>query len=156
MLKRREWIQFASASMLVAASGCGTILYPERRGQPHGRLDWGVVLLDGLGLIFFFVPGIVAFAVDFATGAIYLPPDDYVPGVPLYGSQLRRINTESPEPSLAEIETLVSRTLAQPIRLKPGGYHTEPLAKLDDFWRCHHHHHQFLAPHSQPGESTHS
>jgi hypothetical protein len=29
--------------------------------------------LDGLGLLCFFVPGVVAFAVDFWTGAIYLP-----------------------------------------------------------------------------------
>lgn len=53
---------------------CGTILYPERRGQPAGRIDVGVAVLDGLGLLIFFIPGIIAFAVDFATGAIYLPP----------------------------------------------------------------------------------
>ena len=52
---------------------CGTILYPERRGQKAGRLDVGVVLLDGLGLLFFLIPGVIAFAVDFATGTIYLP-----------------------------------------------------------------------------------
>ncbi|MBW2133447.1 MAG: hypothetical protein JRG88_13125 [Deltaproteobacteria bacterium] len=34
----------------------------------------GVAVLDGLGLLIFFIPGIIAFAVDFATGAIYLPP----------------------------------------------------------------------------------
>ena len=64
---------------------CGTILYPERRGQMAGRLDVGVVLLDSVGLLFFLIPGIIAFAVDFSSGAIYLPagstasfnPDDY-------------------------------------------------------------------------------
>ena len=48
-------------------------MYPERRGQRTGTLDPGIVLLDGLGLLLFFVPGVIAFAVDFATGAIYLP-----------------------------------------------------------------------------------
>jgi hypothetical protein len=148
MLNRREWIRLASVATLAAASGCGTILYPERRGQPHGRLDWGVVLLDGLGLIFFFIPGIIAFAVDFATGAIYLPPEHYVPGVPLYGTQLRRIKTDTPEPTLEQVETVVSRAIAQPIQLETGVYHTEPLAQLDDFWRCHHRHHE---THTPPG-----
>lgn len=55
-------------------SGCGTILHGDRVGQPHSRdIDWKVAALNGLGLAFFFVPGVVAFAVDFYTGAIYLP-----------------------------------------------------------------------------------
>jgi hypothetical protein len=62
------------ATTLFNAS-CGTILYPERRGQPAGKIDAGVAVLDGIGLIFFLVPGVIAFAVDFATGAIYLPPE---------------------------------------------------------------------------------
>jgi hypothetical protein len=61
------------AVILCSVMGCGTILYPERRGQPAGPIDAGVVLLDAVGLLVFFVPGVVAFAVDFATGAIYLP-----------------------------------------------------------------------------------
>ncbi|MFI4916145.1 MAG: polyribonucleotide nucleotidyltransferase [Phycisphaerales bacterium JB060] len=64
-----------SATVLQAA--CGTILYPERRGQDaKGDLDIGVVLLDGVGLLFFLIPGIIAYAIDFSTGAIYLPPDE--------------------------------------------------------------------------------
>ena len=56
------------------AVGCGSLLHSERCGRPHGgRIDWKVAALDGLGLIFFFVPGVIAFVVDFSTGAIYLP-----------------------------------------------------------------------------------
>lgn len=58
------------ASQLAA---CGTLIYPERQGQSGGKLDLGVVALDALGLLFWFVPGVVAFGVDFITGAIYLP-----------------------------------------------------------------------------------
>lgn len=53
--------------------GCGTILYPERKGQMNGKIDPTVMLLDAVGLLFFLVPGIIAFAIDFSNGSIYLP-----------------------------------------------------------------------------------
>lgn len=62
--------------------GCGTLIHGERRGRPHSdQLDWSIVLLDGLGLLCFFIPGVVAFVVDFSTGAIYLPAE---PSFPVY------------------------------------------------------------------------
>lgn len=60
-------------TLIISLSGCGTLLHPERKGQISGRLDPSIVLLDAIGLVFFLVPGVVAFAVDFATGTIYLP-----------------------------------------------------------------------------------
>jgi len=62
-----------SAVLMIELAGCGTILYPERKGQKDGRIDPGIAVLDGLGLLFFIIPGVIAFAVDFTTGAIYLP-----------------------------------------------------------------------------------
>jgi hypothetical protein len=62
-----------SAVLVIELAGCGTILYPERKGQKDGRIDPGIAVLDGLGLLFFIIPGVIAFAVDFTTGAIYLP-----------------------------------------------------------------------------------
>jgi hypothetical protein len=62
-----------AAALTLDLSGCGWALYPERRGQTAGRIDPAVAILDGLGLLLFVVPGVVAFAVDFTTGAIYLP-----------------------------------------------------------------------------------
>lgn len=61
-------------ALTLALSGCGTILHPERKGQISGRIDPGVAVLNGIGLLFFFVPGVIAFAVDFSNGTIYLPP----------------------------------------------------------------------------------
>lgn len=58
---------------LLSQSGCGTLIYPERRGQTSGRIDPAIAILNGVGVLLFIVPGLVAFAVDFATGAIYLP-----------------------------------------------------------------------------------
>ncbi len=60
-------------SLVLSLAGCGTIIYPERRGQTGGRIDPAVAILDGVGLLVFLVPGLIAFAIDFATGAIYLP-----------------------------------------------------------------------------------
>ena len=59
--------------LIAQLSGCGTIMYPQRRGQTGGKVDAGVAVLDGVGLLLFLVPGVVAFIVDFSTGAIYLP-----------------------------------------------------------------------------------
>ncbi|QUX96302.1 polyribonucleotide nucleotidyltransferase [Marinomonas sp. CT5] len=63
----------AAALLITQITACGTLLYPERRGQTNGQIDVGVAALDAIGLLFFFVPGVVAFGVDFVTGAIYLP-----------------------------------------------------------------------------------
>jgi hypothetical protein len=63
----------AAALLITQVTACGTLLYPERRGQTSGQIDVGVAALDAIGLLFFFVPGVVAFGVDFMTGAIYLP-----------------------------------------------------------------------------------
>ena len=54
-------------------TACGTLLHPERRGQMPGQIDPSIAILDGIGLLFFVIPGLIAFAVDFSTGAIYLP-----------------------------------------------------------------------------------
>ena len=72
---RRSLLQrlcgFASLPLL---SSCGTFIYPERVNQKaHGGLDPAIVILDGIGLIFFIIPGLIAFAVDFGTNSIYFP-----------------------------------------------------------------------------------
>lgn len=54
-------------------SACGTLFYPERRGN-NSEIDPTVAILDGIGLLFFIVPGVIAYGVDFTTGAIYLSP----------------------------------------------------------------------------------
>lgn len=57
-------------------SACGYFLYPERRGQDEGQIDTAVALLDAAGLLIGIIPGVIAFAVDIATGTIYLPQQD--------------------------------------------------------------------------------
>jgi hypothetical protein len=72
----RRTSRITATALLVALGtqlACGTILYPERRGQRGGRIDPAVAIMDGIGVLLFVIPGLAAFAVDFATGAIYLP-----------------------------------------------------------------------------------
>lgn len=52
---------------------CGTILHPERKGQRAGQIDPAIAIFDAIGLLFFLIPGVIAFAVDFNNGTIYLP-----------------------------------------------------------------------------------
>lgn len=52
---------------------CGYILHPERRGQQSGQIDWAVAGLDSIGILFFILPGVIAFAVDIQSGTIYMP-----------------------------------------------------------------------------------
>ena len=110
-------------------------MYPERRGQPAGRLDWAVVLADGLGLLLFFVPGVIAFAVDFATGAIYLPPEESYGATDVPNdAKLVHVATVGPQPKNEQIEAALSQHLGREVRLKPGKFLTQPLEKLSDFW----------------------
>jgi hypothetical protein len=62
--------------LLMHLTSCGTLLYPERRGvtRDPAQIDVGVVVMDGALLLLFVVPGLIAYAVDFSTGCIYLPP----------------------------------------------------------------------------------
>jgi hypothetical protein len=68
----KSLITFGLAIYLVNSVGCGVLLYPERQGQKSGKIDPVVVILDGIGLLFFVIPGLVAFAIDFHQGTIYL------------------------------------------------------------------------------------
>jgi len=60
-------------AIAVSLAACGTILHPERKGQRGGEIDAGIAVLDAVGLLFFIIPGVIAFAVDFSNGTIYLP-----------------------------------------------------------------------------------
>ncbi len=61
------------ATLLTQLTACGTLFYPDRRGQIEGKVDPVIVALDAVGILFYVIPGLIAFGIDFATGAIYLP-----------------------------------------------------------------------------------
>jgi uncharacterized membrane protein len=62
-----------SIVLITQLYGCGTFIYPERRGQKGGTIDGAVFIMDALWLIVFIIPGVAALGVDFITGAIYFP-----------------------------------------------------------------------------------
>lgn len=86
MMQRRRFLscvlrQTILGGTVCSVTGCGAFIHSERIGQPHSnQIDWKIAALDGLGLILFFVPGVIAFVVDFSTGAIYLPLEQAYPG----------------------------------------------------------------------------
>lgn len=73
MNAKKGILSLCLATYLFNAAGCGVLLYPERQGQEGGKIDPVVALLNGVGLLLYVVPGLVAFAVDFHQGTIYLP-----------------------------------------------------------------------------------
>lgn len=72
-LKPKALALLVAGALTTQLAACGTVFYPERKGQVNGRIDPVVAIANGIGLLFFVVPGVIAFAVDFTTGAIYLP-----------------------------------------------------------------------------------
>lgn len=61
-------------ALLIQIVGCGTIFYPERRGQTvHGGIDIMVAIADSAWFLAYIIPGLVAWGVDLYTGALYLP-----------------------------------------------------------------------------------
>ena len=96
-----------AAIFLLQVVGCGTIIYPERRGQQSGRVDVGIAVLDGLGLLLFIIPGVIAFAVDFSTGAIYLPGGRSKSAGKLEHGDVAVINMNPDDLNLAKLDEIL-------------------------------------------------
>ena len=65
---------FLGLFLVLPFTSCGTLFFQQRPNKPNsGKLDPNILILDGLGLFFWIIPGLVAYIVDFSTGAIYLP-----------------------------------------------------------------------------------
>ena len=58
----------------VSLQGCGTLFKQDQINQPRSsQPDYKIVLLDGVGLVLFIIPGVIAYAVDYANGTLFLP-----------------------------------------------------------------------------------
>ena len=112
MTKRRLLIGGSTAVLATALSGCGTLLYPERKGQTGGRIDPSVAILDGLGLLLFLIPGLIAFAVDFSNGTIYLP-ENYGHPAPFELSELQRRRLNDKTVTLDTVASLARNDFAR-------------------------------------------
>jgi hypothetical protein len=121
---------FVCAAFTMQLMGCGTLMYPERRGQRGTSLDAGVAVLDGIGLFFGILPGVIAFAVDFSNGTIYLPERRRTGSL-----NLKIINAVKFDPkhtSLASIERIIKDETGCRVKFGQDNIRISKLRSLND------------------------
>ncbi len=111
------WV-IVGAVLVIQTTGCGTLMYPERRGQKGGHVDAGVAVLDGIGLFFFLIPGIIAYAVDFSNGTIYLPA---TARSSLELKDLRQVKFDHTRTTLAELQIIIKDQTGCVVRFDQPG-----------------------------------
>jgi hypothetical protein len=117
------------AVLIIQLTGCGTIMYPERKGQKGGKIDTGVAILDGIGLLFFLIPGIIAFAVDFNNGTIYLPGTAQGPTGP---DEIKQVKFDPRYSSRADIERMIKAQTGHTVKLGQPGLEITKLKSTDE------------------------
>jgi len=117
------------AVLIFQLMGCGTLMYPERKGQRSGRIDAGVAVLDGIGLLFFIIPGIIAYAVDFSNGTIYLPGT--VRGS-LGLKDIKQVKFDPKHYTNATIENIIQEETGYTVKLSQDNIKISKLESIDD------------------------
>src|ERR1043166_8190597 len=116
-------------TLVLNAAGCGYIMHPDRRGQTGGNLDPAVVLMDGIGILLFVVPGVIAFVVDFSSGAIYYPGGRRsVRG----GTDMPQVRLDPKHPTVAMLERMVLDQTGVDVKLDRGQVTVIRLDSLDE------------------------
>jgi len=110
--------------------GCGTLMYPERRGQRGGSLDAGVAVLDGIGLLFGIIPGVIAFAVDFSNGTIYLPSRTHLGFLDL--KHIKEVKFDPKHTSLASIEGMIKDNTGCEVKFDQDNIRLSKLKSLNE------------------------
>jgi hypothetical protein len=129
--KLLQMLQVSVCIVLIAQLvGCGTLMYPERRGQKGGRVDVGVAILDGIGLLFFIIPGIIAYAVDFSEGTIYLPAG--IARGSLNIKDIKQVKFDPKHYNAATIEKIIKRETGYAVKLSQDNMEVYKLKSLDD------------------------
>jgi len=121
---------FVCAVFTLQLMGCGTLMYPERRGQRAGSVDAGVAILDALGLLFGIIPGVIAFAVDFSNGTIYLPERTRI-GL-LDFKNIKEVKFDPKHTSLASIERIIKDQTGCEVRFDQENIRLSKLKSLND------------------------
>jgi len=118
-----------SFTLIAQLAGCGTLMHPERRGQKSGRIDPAVAILDGIGLLLFIIPGLVAFAIDFSTGAIYLPG---TAAGSLDREEMNVVTFDPKRATAAAIEEIIWKETGQRVKLNQANMEVSRLKSLED------------------------
>ena len=117
------------AALIIQSVGCGTIMYPQRKGQKAGQIDVAVAALDAVGLLFFIVPGVIAFAVDFNNGTIYLPKAGK--GL-LNRNDLQKVRFDPRGDAKADVEKIIRQRTGLDIRLGGPSVEAFHLKSVDE------------------------
>jgi len=117
------------AVLIVQLAGCGTLMYPERKGQKSGKIDAGIAVLDGIGLLFFFIPGIIAYAVDFNNGTIYLPGTSRSSLDP---KNIKQVKFDPKHYTNATIEKIIKEETGYEVKLYQDNMKISKLKSVDD------------------------
>jgi hypothetical protein len=121
---------FVCAVFTMQLMGCGTLMYPERRGQRGGSIDAGVAILDGIGLLFGIIPGVIAFAVDFSNGTIYLPQRTKIGSLDL--KDIKEVKFDPKHTSLASIERIIKDKTGCEVNFGQDNIKLSKLKSLND------------------------
>ncbi len=132
VLSRRRFQGLIAGWLAAASAGCGTLMYPERRGQSRtGGIDWTVAGMDAIGLVLFLVPGVIAFAVDYHNGSLFLPEGS----ASTSGKRtLRTVKLSGPHPTREVIAAAVSSQTGEQLALNVGSFITRRMESVDAFW----------------------
>ena len=137
LMRRNGWkirpTRFLIVFLAIQTASCGTLLHPERQGQPAGRLDPAIAVLDAAGLLLFFIPGVIAFAVDFSNGTIYLPPDRSSALSAPEGQRLQTVQVNPKELTSQRLEEVLRQQTGQSVRFEPGTYRATRINQIQDF-----------------------
>jgi hypothetical protein len=118
-----------SVALILQSVGCGTIMYPQRKGQKSGQIDVAVAALDAVGLLFMIIPGVIAFAVDFNNGAIYLPKSGK--GLLNY-NDLQKVRFDPRADVKASVEKILQQRTGLDIRLGQPNIEVFKLKSVDE------------------------
>ena len=133
---KRGWIKksvvpLVLVGLAVQLCSCGTLMYPERKGQIGGKIDPTVAILDGIGLLLFIIPGVIAFAVDFSNGTIYLPPNESSSSEDEFGAgQIVTITPEAEVLTEQVIEAALRKQLGSSVDISAPGVQVVRLDSL--------------------------
>jgi hypothetical protein len=118
-----------SVVLIVQLAGCGTLMYPERRGQRAGRIDAGVAVLDGIGLLLFIIPGVIAYAVDFSNGTIYLPGTSHSS---LDKKDMKQVKFDTKHCTYTSIEKIIKEETGYAVKLTQKNLQISRVTSIDE------------------------
>jgi hypothetical protein len=134
MLKRSTKILtvMVSLALVFQLVACGTLIHPERMGQTGGNIDVEIAILDGIGLLFFIIPGLIAYAVDFHNGTIYLPGTSTssldMPGI----EDTKQVKFDPGHDAMATVERIIKEETGHDVELYRDRLEVSELRSIDD------------------------